>query len=335
MFLWIGSPLKALVAQVFGVAFCSIYYHNYIGVYGPEKVFETYMKMAYWIAILAIPMWLFDINVVNGLRLNGIMSEPAHYVAIMLPALFVYFQRKEYKIFGIMFVTILLSQSSIGYFGLLLIFTLPFFRLRYFISYGKYLVMIFVAIGVFFSVKWNQKFNETEGNQVVRRVKQTTESFSAIATGKFQPNVNLSTYAILSNAYITGQSVIHKPLGVGFGGYQFQYDTYYDQMTLPLNIAPSLQAKINREDANSLLLRVLVDLGVFSLIILWVMFYRGVQVYRSPQNIVPQGIFIYLLVKLIREGHYFPPEFYFFLLLFFNRSFDEKFNSSSETLMKR
>lgn len=30
-----------------------------------------------------------------------------------------------------------------------------------------------------------------------------------------------------------------------------------------------------------------------------------------------QGIIIYLILKLIRDGHYFPPEFYFFVFILY------------------
>jgi hypothetical protein len=324
MFFWNGNPIKSLFAQFIGITICSVYYHNYIRLFGPDKVFNAYLKMAYWVAALALPMWLFGINAPVNSRLNGIMLEPAHYAAIMLPALFVYYKKQEYKEFGVILLTILLAQSSMGYLGLLLVFVLPVFRFKYLFSYGKYIVLIGVGIILFLGSHWNDNFKENKGNQVTRRVKQTVESFGAIATGEFNDKVNLSSYAILSNGFVTGQSLLSKPLGVGLGGYSYQYDVYFEQMKLPLNMVYSKQKKINREDANSLLFRGLVDLGIFSLLLVGLVLYRGVKAYQSPGEIIPQGIFIYLLVKLIREGHYFPPEFYFFLLLFFNRSFYEK-----------
>ena len=82
------------------------------------------------------------------------------------------------------------------------------------------------------------------------------------------------------------------------------------------------QSKINRTDANSLFLRMLADLGVFAVLIFMYFIYRSYKLFSSEKKIIQQSTFFYLTVKLIREGHYFPPEFYFFLLIFL-KDFDE------------
>jgi hypothetical protein len=124
-YVWLQHPIKSLIAQLLGISISSIYYYNFIKNYGVEKVFKVYLDFALLIALLAIPMFYLQINSFSEFRLNGILTEPAHYAAIMLPAAYVFLRDKKYLRLGIIFVTIFLSKSSIGYIGLGLILILP------------------------------------------------------------------------------------------------------------------------------------------------------------------------------------------------------------------
>ena len=96
----------------------------------------------------------------------------------------------------------------------------------------------------------------------------------------------------------------------------------YKFLSPPKYLITLKQSKINKTDANSLFLRLIADLGVFGLLMILYFFTRSFNVFNKESKIIQQGAFFYLLVKLIREGHYFPPEFYFFLLIFL-KEFDE------------
>jgi O-antigen ligase len=158
--------------------------------------------------------------------------------------------------------------------------------------------------------------NENESNFLVRRLKQTQNSARSIYTGEFSSDVNLSTYAFLSNAFITQEIVKHKPLGTGLGSYPYEYDKYYLLLKPPSYLLELNQSKINRTDANSLFLRMLGDFGIFALVLFLYFFIKAFKLFRADKEVIKQSTFFYLLAKFIREGHYFPPEFYFFLFLF-------------------
>jgi hypothetical protein len=66
----------------------------------------------------------------------------------------------------------------------------------------------------------------------------------------------------------------------------------------------------------------LADLGIFAIFIFIYFTYRSIFLFRNDKKVFQQSSFFYLVLKLIREGHYFPPEFYFFLLIFL-KEFDE------------
>jgi hypothetical protein len=326
-YVWLQHPIKSLIAQLLGISISSIYYYNFIKNYGVGKVFKVYLDFALFIALLAIPMFYLQINSFSEFRLNGILTEPAHYAAIMLPATYVFLRDKKYLKLGLIVVTIFLSKSSIGYIGLGLILLLPLLKTKYFIKYAWIVFIIIGSSTYYLSTQWNKPIDENKSNVLVRRLKQTTKSLSAIYTGKFEKHINLSTYAFLSNSFITQKIFLNKPFGAGLGSYQYGYDKYYPLIKPPPYLVELKQSKINKTDANSLFLRMLADLGIFAVLIFIYFAYRSFRIFTNEKNIDRQSAFFYLMVKLIREGHYFPPEFYFFLLIFL-KDFDEDITHS-------
>lgn len=326
-YVWLQYPIKSLFAQLLGISISSIYYYNFIKSYGVEKVFKVYLGFAVIIAFMAIPMFYLQINSFSEFRLNGILTEPAHYAAIMLPATYVFLRDKKYLKLGLMVVTIFLSKSSIGYIGLGLILIFPLLKIKYFIKYAWIVFIVIGSSAYYLSTQWNKPVDENKSNVLVRRLKETNKSLSAVATGKFEKHTNLSSYAFLSNSFITQKIVLNKPFGAGLGSYQYEYDLYYPLIRPPPYLVELKQSKINRTDANSLFLRMLSDLGVFAVLIFIYAGYRSYQLFSMEKKNIQQSAFFYLMVKLIREGHYFPPEFYFFLFIFL-KDFDEDITHS-------
>lgn len=315
-FLWFQNPIKSLIAQLAGISFSSIYFYNFLRIYGSKIAFDKYVQVSFFIALIAIPMYLLKINTFTYNRLNGILTEPAHYAAIMLPAAYFLLRSKKYAKLTVIVVTIFMSRSTIGYLGMIAILFFPLFRLKNFMKYAWITVLI-LSIGIFYlGTLWNKPMNENESNFLVRRLKQTQNSLKSIYTGVFASDINLSTYAFLSNAFITREIVKHKPLGTGVGSYPYEYDKYYPLLEPPQYLLELKQSKINRTDANSLFLRMLGDFGIFALILFLYYFIKIFKLFRIDKEIIKQSTFFYLLTKFVREGHYFPPEFYFFLLLF-------------------
>jgi hypothetical protein len=323
MSILIDNIILSLIAQIFGISISSFFYYSLLKAYGKNYLFELYLKFAYGIAFIAIPMLYLRINVFKDAhRLNGILTEPAHYAAIMLPALYVFLRQKKHFKYILIATTIIMAKSSIGFLGLLLIIVAPMIKFKYLI---KYLIVLLVVLtsGVYYvNSKWDELSNREDDNVFVRRIKDTYESLSAGYSGDFDESVNLSTYALLSNVFITKESFKKYPLGTGLGSYTNQYEKYYELMTPPEYLLQLKLSKINMYDANSLFLRFFVDLGMFSLFLILYFFIRAIRIFKTDDRIIQQGTFFYLILKLLREGHYFPPEFYFFLLIFL-KNFDE------------
>ncbi len=326
-YLWFFNPIQSLIAQLLGITLSSIYYQNLIKYFNVKILFAVYLDFAFFIAFAAIPMFYLNINVFSPDRLNGIMQEPAHYAAIMLPAIYFFLRKKKYIRFLILLITIFMSKSSIGFVGLALIMVLPLIKLKVFLKYS-WIVIILLSASVFYlSTIWNEPIDENTSNPFVRKIKETNKSFNAVFTGRFEKNANLSSYAFLSNAFIAKKIFFDKPFGAGLGSYRHEYDKYYSELKPPPYLITQNLSKINRTDANSLFLRMIGDIGIFALLIIFYFLYRSYKIFKDDERIHQQGVFFYLILKLIREGHYFPPEFYFFLLIFLKNS-DEDFTYS-------
>ncbi len=326
-YLLLWNPIKSLFAQLIGISISSIFFYNFLKCYSTKTVFQTYLDFAFWIAVLAIPMYFFEINAFSVNRLNGILTEPAHYAVIMLPASYFFFRRKKYLRLAIVVFTVMLSKSSIGYIGLILILILPLFKVKYFIKYSWLVIIVLGSSIYYISTQWNKSVDENDSNLLVRRLKETNESLNAINSGKFKEYTNLSSYAFISNAFVAKEIIMKTPIGAGLGGYQYEYDKFYKKIKPPKYLVTLKLSKINRTDANSLFLRLIGDFGILAVVFLLYFFYVSFSLFQKDKKIIRQSTFFYLIVKLIREGHYFPPEFYFFLLIFL-KDFDEDITHS-------
>jgi hypothetical protein len=109
-------------------------------------------------------------------------------------------------------------------------------------------------------------------------------------------------------------------LGSGLGSHEITHDKYLTDISGVEDFEG--YSDLNSKDANSLLLRTLSDLGLFGffLIIFFIIknYYRGDNINLL---FLSRAILIYFFCKLIREGHYFSPEMYFFVFnfLFLNK----------------
>lgn len=327
MFFILKNPITSLITQLIGISLTSFYYYNLLKNYKTELLLDVYLKLAFGVAFLAIPMFYLNINTFTDDRLNGILLEPAHYAVIMLPAVYLSFRKKKYFKLTIILITILLAKSSIGFLGLLLILFIPLIKLKFFLKYSLLALLLLGSTVYYISSQWNVKTNESDGNLIVRRIKQTNESLNAIQTGTFQKYTNLSSYAFLSNVFISKQIFLNYPLGTGLGSYKHEYEKFYEDLSPPKYLIKQNLSKINQKDANSLFLRIMADLGVFGLLIIIYFIYISIKLFKNDKKFLRQSTFFYLAIKLFREGHYFPPEFYFFLLIFL-KDFNEDITHS-------
>lgn len=312
-----GIPIKSLFSQLIGISVLATYYYNFVNHYSKTELVKTYTDISFVVALIGYPLLLFGFTN-DGIRFQSIFTEPAHYAIVVLPACYYYFKEKKYSRFLVLFGSLILSQSSIGYIGCLLMICLPLInrkRILLFLSLLPFLVLVSILV-----YQKNPRVN--------LRVTQTYESLKALKTGKFKYETNVSTYALLSNMFVAKENFLDHPLGTGLGSHHHMYtEKYYNKIRPPSYLITLEHDKINSQDAASLFLRLLSDLGIFGLLLILFFIFITIKLFGLNNLNIEQGIAIYILLKLIRDGHYFPPEFYFFMFIFY-LSIKDKINTS-------
>ena len=296
-----------MISQIMGIAIVATYYYNFIPFYDKKEIVAVYLKLSLWAAIIGYPMYLLNINLNDG-RLQSIFKEPAHYVVVVIPACYYYFKIKNYKAFTIILGTLILSNSSLGYIGCALMFIIPNLTLKRM----KYLIALAPIIFALFY------YTYVEYPFFKLRVDDTYKSLNAVNTGKFEEYTNLSTYVLLGNIFIAKQNVTNHPLGSGIGSHHHMHTTrYIKEMRVPEYIRICGNAEDNSFDACSLFTRIFSEFGLIGFTLIVIALYFTSKCFNSSDLFFTQGVFVYFLLKLFRDGHYFPPELYFFIWLFY------------------
>lgn len=303
--IWI--PYNYMLSQILGIAIIGTYFYNFTTLYKPIEIINVYNKMCVWVAIIGYVLYFLGINYVGG-RLNSIFKEPAHYVIVVIPACYYYFKNKSYTNFAIIFGTLLLSNSSLGFIGCGLIFLIPNLTLKR----VSYLLGILPIVALVFYYAY------TELPFFKLRIDDTYNSLNVINTGKFDEDTNLSSYVLISNLYIAKKNITDHPLGSGIGSHHYMHtEKYLKEMRPPEYLRIQHKEADNSFDANSLFTRICSEFGFIGMLLVMFIMYKCSKCYLNRDLIFAQGIFIYFLLKLFRDGHYFPPEFFFFIWLFY------------------
>jgi len=306
--IWI--PLNFMVSQILGVAIVGAYYYNFVKLYKPIELIEVYLKIAFWVAVIGFPLYFFKINIGNEgeFRFHSIFKEPAHYCIVVLPACYYYFKTKKYFRFLVILSTLIISQSSLGYIGCGLLFLLPNLTLK---RVGYFVAITPVLCATFYYVYTEYPFFQM-------RVSETASSLKVINSGKFKNYTNLSTYVLISNLYIAKRNIQEHPLGSGIGSHHFMYlEHYLKLMSPPEYLVIQKKQTDNSFDANSLFTRICSEFGLIGFIFILYMLSFAIKTYKTDDLFFSQGVVIYFLLKLFRDGTYFPPEIFLFVWLMY------------------
>lgn len=264
-------------------------------------------------------------------RVYSIMGEPYFLAVALIPAMYYYLncmlgpktiRNWKYKWeFLVVLLCYLLTFSSAGYIGLVLSVGLVavnrgLFNLR---KTG----IIFIPLLFLIIIPRLNDFRKLFFELQVR-VDDTIKAF--ISKGNMSKQemakLNSSTFALYSNFLIAGKSFEEYPVtGAGLGSHEISYERYFDQfLDKRFKI---MYGKFNTKDANSLFIRFLSEGGIVGLTLLFVaifsffVFTRGINVPELAMlTVMNQGVFIMMLVRLLRTGNYIGQGFYFFFFLY-------------------
>jgi hypothetical protein len=307
-----GTPYQALAVQILGISVMSVYFLSALSGLGLSvpRWLDIYMRAALAMAVLGIFLWVIAhiLGVGDG-RLTAIYSEPSYFIYVTLPALGYCINRfiLERRYGGetlIFLLSYILADSALGFLGLLLASFLAFLpRLR-----GWQILSAGVG-GIAFV---GGLYAESENFRL------RVNDFATAVISQDLSASGSSTFALLSNLYVTSQSFMAHPLtGIGIGGYANAYDRYIGEiggggyfMTYLLSL------QLNRDDANSMILRIAAELGIPGLLSLLGFVIVCARVRGSPYVTVRNAILPYLIVRMARLGAYFTVELYFFVGLY-------------------
>jgi hypothetical protein len=305
-----GTDTVAQVAKQFlGISVSLLYFCYFFQMIEDdyERAFLAYAKMAFWFAVIALPLWIGRCLYLGHYeRLQGLTPEPGWFCELVIPATYWYahqfFSSRKYGTeLTVLLVAITVSSSSLGYlgvaFGAMLLLT---GRKRNFIAIpfvaGGLLVLAYTTSGYF-----RKRADDT-------LLAATTQDLSG---------ANVSTYALLSNVFVTEQVFKESPIiGNGLGSHPISHERFISDLPGVEDFAQMGAADLNATEAASLTLRSLSELGVIGFlgILLFIAYFRVGS--GGPHTAISNAILINFVFKLVRNGNYFTPEQFFFVLIY-------------------
>ncbi|MEJ2883670.1 O-antigen ligase family protein [Pedobacter sp. GR22-6] len=296
-----------VLSQVVGISLVSLYYYNFFGLIS-EKIshlFGIYTRFATIISALGLIIsCIHSFMRMEFMPVKSIMLEPAHFVTAVLPAL--YFQIKDKNVayywnrVAILLAAILLSGSSVGLLGLLLILFLIPKKIN---PVRIILPLIFASV---FAVALYFTFPK-----FTLRIDDTVNSF----VNKDVSGANLSSYSLISNYLVAYKSFSRNPvLGGGLGSHVITHDREIGTIAGSEEFTEFLE--LNSQDANSLMVRVVSELGLVGILIIFSFIIKYYSAANESSLWISRAVLIYFFCKLLREGHYFSPEMYFFIFAY-------------------
>ncbi|QXP56495.1 O-antigen ligase family protein [Cellulophaga sp. HaHa_2_95] len=267
----------------------------------------------------------------GGIRLNAPRGrfhswfyEPSFMAYAFMPVIFIAVAR----LFGVgnllsirrsifLIVILFMAKSTLGLLGLLLsVFILI---LSKYPIYKKPIFLLCLIVGLIGSSYLIYKIPA-----VKFRIDETYTLFKARkVTSEEIAKTNLSTYALYSNFKITQASLREAPLfGTGVGTYELNYDKHLNNVIPTSNWRNNF--KINRQDANSLLFRILVETGLIGTVLLILFILKNKIPYRQVNSTIQQnlwminnGILVLLTLRFLRQGHYTMLGFILMILVYY------------------
>jgi len=301
LFSWSFLEYRAIVINV-------LYYYYFFKLIrnDPDRAFLAYARLAFWFAVIAIPLWAFSIGWGQDTRLHGLATEPAQFCALILPAYYWYAHlllttRKHVIEVAVFTLAVALSASSLGYicvaFGIVLLLS----------QRKKYLLVAPLIVAALLSAAYVAS----------PYVRLRVDSARLIATTGDVTGAQLSTYSFISNAIVTQQVLKESPLiGNGLGSHPTSHARFLDSIPGVEYFSGLSLESMNALEAGSLTFRVLSEFGIvgyLGVLAFVIHFHVGGSGTRAA---ISNAIFVCFFFKLLRSGEYYQPEQFFFIFIY-------------------
>lgn len=331
-----NDTFSLLLKQIIGIVLMGTFFFYLLKFnnYDYKKLFGVYMNMSKYVAAIAFIQFiaytlnirfLYDFSYIipghridttaGGLRVSSILTEPAHFAIAMAPALYIatfnifkgttHFIGRKTSFF--ILASFLFTLSSVAYFIVILsfIFVLrnPFGVTKILISSTLLLLSLTV---LYFTV-----------DMVTSRI----DGLIDLIVYNEIHQVNISSFTLFNNSTVAFQNFARHPLfGTGLGSHQHVFDFYAYKGVYGTTENALVLNSLNKEDANSLFLRVISETGLLGLILILIFLskYRIKSThYGSLEWIISTSILMMIIAKLVRDGHYFNNGTLFFVWIYY------------------
>jgi hypothetical protein len=340
-----GSFSLGVVKQIGGLLFTSIAYYTFIAYNNFEikRIFRMYIFLAFFVALEGLLEEFLNMNGIHinskmrvtdfGLyRIFGIMGEPYFLAVVILPALFYTFSKStNFERFnskfnngtllaaiGLCFILTFSSAGVIGIGGVILFWLYN----KKFLSLTSwkiiFLPVLLLLIGYSFSSI------QTQWKEFNIKYTQTLGAFTSNSTKKEDiEKLNTSSFALYSNFIIAKESFSERPLtGSGLGTHEENYRKYFSKyFDSDFVIRYGI---FNTADANSLFVRLMSETGLLGMGLFFTFLFKNFlrkkgydDVELRDYTLINQGIFILMLVRLVRTGNYFGNGFFLFFFIYY------------------
>jgi hypothetical protein len=271
-----------------------------------------------WLIPSAVPQLKGDF------RASSIFEEPSYLALMLIPAVFIALSRLIYK--GIynhlmsryqcaaILAALILSFSSTGYLALgFCLFVLMLYNIK-----PKKIILIasFSFLTLLTIYKLSPDFQMRLENSLIL--------INSIDT-QISNQIDYSSFTLFNNAIVAFNNLKEHPvLGTGLGSHQYAYEKYSLTKTDPTLISWLADLELNKEDANSLFLRLLSETGILGIILFSIFLAKNYIRNRDKPGqiywLVSNACLAFIATSLLRFGHYYINGLpFFFILYYFNK----------------
>ena len=248
-----------------------------------------------------------------GVRVSALFSEPSYFGGTIGAAFFValYNLMKNKEIFITRFQSIsicaayILTTSSVAFFGVfvaIVVLLINYGFVRYVLIVGPLL-----GFGYFYAYNNVAEFRD--------RIDGIDKLNSGEVTKAWQ--VHGSSFVQFNNQQIATKNLAEHPLfGTGLGSHQFAYEKY------SLTKTWGGIYNFNKQDANSMALRLMSETGLYGLVVMFIFIYRFF-IKRLIDNsddylwLISGACFVAIMLQLLRQGNYTYNGFMLFIWLYY------------------
>ncbi|TND02408.1 MAG: hypothetical protein FD123_4081 [Bacteroidetes bacterium] len=249
-----------------------------------------------------------------GIRVNSIFGEPSQYAAVMAPAMFVSLNnliRRNYFVYSrwqsiLVLAVYMMTFSTLGYLGIFVALILML------INYGlvRYLLLFVpISIGAFFYLY----------NNVLDFRYRWDSTIRIFTEDKFTITDTHGSSIVLYNNYVVARENFKSNFlfGTGLGSHPAAFERY--SVTKHIQVFGFAN---NSADANSMLLRIVSELGLIGVIVS-LTFVRRNFVLRDPRDptntywLISSATLCIIILYLLRQGHYFLNGFPIFVWMYY------------------